>query len=155
MFLTFGGVFPDGATEEDLLRHLPAAAGPAVHPVPLADGSKRLIWTTFTSQQIDIDVRQPATPATTCSVLDRLADAGVAQRAARRRRVRRQDAGHDAAFMTPRPSRSSTTSTARATTRGLEVLVEVHSHYRQQIEIARDRWTGSTTSRSRRWCCTR
>jgi sucrose phosphorylase len=37
---------------------------------------------------------------------------------------------------------------------GMEVLVEIHSHYRQQIEIARAS-TGSTTSRCRRSCCTR
>ena len=31
MFLSYGKVFPDGATEKDLKRHLPPAAQPALH----------------------------------------------------------------------------------------------------------------------------
>lgn len=44
--------------------------------------------------------------------------------------------------------------TEQARSLGLEVLVEVHSYFHKQIEIGRGS-IGSTTSRCRRWSCTR
>jgi sucrose phosphorylase len=61
MFLTFGTVFPDGAAEDTLTRLCRPRPGLPFSPHVLADGSKALMWTTFTPQQIDMDVRHPAT----------------------------------------------------------------------------------------------
>jgi sucrose phosphorylase len=73
MFLTFGTVFPDGAAEDTLTRLYRPRPGLPFSPYVLADGSKALVWTTFTPQQIDIDVRHPATRAYLLHVLDKLA----------------------------------------------------------------------------------
>ena len=53
----------------------------------------------------------------------------------RRGRLRGQTAG-TTCFMTPRRSSSSTGSPRRRAHRGIEVLVEMHSHYRRPVEIA-------------------
>jgi sucrose phosphorylase len=63
MFLTYGTVFPGGATEEMLLRLYRPRPGLPFTPYLLGTGSKALMWTTFTPQQIDVDVSHPATRA--------------------------------------------------------------------------------------------
>ncbi|HZO66776.1 MAG TPA: sucrose phosphorylase [Kribbellaceae bacterium] len=136
MFLTFAGVFPEGATEDMLMRLYRPRPGLPFTPYQLADGTRRLVWTTFTSRQIDVDVRHPVTHDYLVRVLDRLATARV-------RRVRLDAVGYavktpgQTSFMTPETFRFIDDVTAWCRERGLEVLVEVHSYYRQQIEIAK------------------
>lgn len=136
MFLTLGAVFPDGATEADLLRiHRPRPGLPFT-PVTLADGGRRLVWTTFTSRQVDLDVRHPATRRYLDAVLARLASAGVAM-------VRLDAVGYavkaagTSCFMTGATFAFIEELAARAHELGLEVLVEVHAHVGRQIAIAR------------------
>lgn len=136
MFLTLGSVFPQGAREEDLLRLYRPRPGLPFTPYTLADGSKRLAWTTFTPQQIDIDVGNQVTRDYLQRVLDQLAAAGVS-------RVRLDAVGYAVktpgltSFMTPETFRFIDEITRWCHQRGLGVLVEVHSHYQQQVEIAR------------------
>jgi sucrose phosphorylase len=136
MFLTLAGAFPQGATEEDLVRLYRPRPGLPFTPFQLADGTKRLVWTTFTPQQVDVDVRHPTTQEYLIRVLDRLAAAQV-------RRVRLDAVGYAVktpgltSFMTPETFSFIDDVTAWCRERGLEVLVEVHSYYRQQIEIAK------------------
>ena len=59
LFLTLDGVFPDGATEHDLLAIYRPRPGLPFTPMTLADGTRRHLWTTFTPEQIDIDVAHP------------------------------------------------------------------------------------------------
>ncbi|MEL7341584.1 MAG: alpha-amylase family glycosyl hydrolase, partial [Bacteroidota bacterium] len=59
LFLSMSQVFPEGATEEELLTIYRPRPGLPYSVTSLADGSKRLFWTTFTSNQIDIDVEHP------------------------------------------------------------------------------------------------
>ena len=136
MFLTFDGLFPGGATEDDLLTIYRPRPGLPFTAMRLG-GRKRLVWTTFTSQQIDLDLRDERARGYLTEVVDLLAEHGVTHGARRRRRVRGEDAGHvvlhDPADV--RLHRGAVGAAARA--RGLEVLVEVHSYYRRQIEIAR------------------
>jgi sucrose phosphorylase len=135
MFLTFDRVFPDGATEQDLLRVYRPRPGLPLTDVTLADGSRRIMWTTFTSQQVDLDVNDPSTVDYLRSILDRFANAGV-------KIVRLDAVGY--AVKTPGTSSFVTTETRAfidqlsswAAERGIEVLVEIHSHYEHQIEIA-------------------
>ncbi|MGL4743570.1 MAG: sucrose phosphorylase [Dermatophilaceae bacterium] len=135
MFLTLGGVFPTGATEEDLTRLYRPRPGLPFTSYQLADGTRRLCWTTFTPQQVDVDVRHLATRAYLLRVLDRMAEAGV-------RRVRLDAVGYavktpgDTSFMTPETFAFIGELTGWCRQRGLEVLVEVHSYYERQIEIA-------------------
>ena len=69
MFLTYGTAFPEGATEDTLTRLYRPRPGLPFSPYTLADGRKKLIWTTFTPQQVDLDVRHPVTRAYLLRVL--------------------------------------------------------------------------------------
>ena len=136
MFLTLGGVFPDGVRESDLLRIYRPRPGLPFTKKRLADGTERLLWTTFTSEQIDIYVRDPAGREYLTRILDQFQDAGV--------RVIRLDAvGYaikkpgTSCFMIPETFDFIAELRADANVRGMEVLVEIHAHYRDQIEIAK------------------
>jgi sucrose phosphorylase len=136
MFLTLGGVYPDGVAEEELLRIYRPRPGLPFTPVTRADGTRRLAWTTFTPQQIDIDVAHPRGRAYLRDVLGALAAGGVSL-------VRMDAVGYavktpgTGSFMTPETFAFIASLTEEARGLGLEVLVEVHSHWRRQVEIAR------------------
>jgi sucrose phosphorylase len=57
MFLTYERIFPNGATETDLLKIYRPRPGLPFTKMRLNDGTECLMWTTFTSEQIDIEVR--------------------------------------------------------------------------------------------------
>lgn len=136
MFLTLDKVFPDGAREADLLRIYRPRPGLPLTPVTLADRTRRIVWTTFTSGQIDLDVSATATRDYLAAILDRFAAHGI-------RMVRLDAVGY--AVKTPGTSSFMTDDTfafigeltEQAHARGIEVLVEVHSYWRTQVEIAR------------------
>jgi sucrose phosphorylase len=136
MFLTLGTVFPDGATEQSLLRLYRPRPGLPFTTYTHADGSRRLVWTTFTPQQVDIDVQSPQGQAYLMAVLDAVTDAGTAV-------VRLDAVGYavktpgTSSFMTEPTFGFIDRFTHECRERGLEVLVEVHSHHQQQVEIAR------------------
>ena len=136
MFLTLGSAFPGGATEEDLLRLYRPRPGLPFTRYTLADGSERLVWTTFTPQQIDVDVHNVRTRAYFQEVLDAIAGAGA-------RSVRLDAVGYAVktpglnSFMTPETFDFIDEVTAWCHQRDLRVLVEVHSHYERQVEIAK------------------
>jgi sucrose phosphorylase len=135
MFLTFDRAFPEGATEQDLLRVYRPRPGLPLTDVTLTDGSRRIVWTTFTSTQIDLDVRHPATAAYLRSILDRFADAGVSI-------VRLDAVGYavktpgTSSFVTPETKAFIDELSSWSAERGIEVLVEIHSHYEHQVELA-------------------
>src|SRR4029453_7043210 len=136
MFLTYGRVFPHGASESDLLAlNTPRPGLPfAAHEIARAD--KVLLWTTFTSDQIDIDVSHPEAQRYLASILDRLHDAGI-------RAIRLDAVGFavkragTSCFMIPETFGFIAGLTAQAHALGMEVLVEVHGHYQAQIDVAR------------------
>ena len=136
MFLTLDGVFPDGATEQDLLAIYRPRPGLPFTPMTLADGSRRILWTTFTPEQIDIDVNHPQGIRYLDSILQKLAANGV-------RMVRLDAVGYaikkrgDSSFMMKETFDFIRGFSERARQLGLEVLVEIHSYYQRQIEIAR------------------
>ncbi|WP_263731508.1 sucrose phosphorylase [Cellulomonas sp. SG140] len=135
MFLTLSSVYPDGVTEEELAGIYRPRPGLPFTPMTLG-GRRRLVWTTFTAEQVDLDVRDPLAWEYLTSVIDALTGAGV--------RMLRLDAvgytgkepGTDC-FMTPSAHALTDRITAYAHEHGAQVLVEVHGHYRQQLEIAR------------------
>ncbi len=136
LFLTMDSVFPAGATEEQLLAIYRPRPGLPFTAATLADGRRRLLWTTFTAQQADIDVQHPQGRAYLSGILDTLAGAGV-------RMVRLDAVGYaikkagGSCFMMPETFDFIGEFAAEAHARGIEVLVEIHSYYRRQIEIAR------------------
>ncbi|WP_159808691.1 sucrose phosphorylase [Cellulomonas citrea] len=134
MFLTLGSVFPAGATEDALAQIYRPRPGLPFTPYRLG-GEPRLVWTTFTGEQIDIDVRSPTGREYLVSILDTLSRAGVTM-------IRLDAVGYaiktagTSCFMTPETFEFIDELTALAHARDLEVLVEVHSFYRRQVEIA-------------------
>jgi sucrose phosphorylase len=136
MFLTMGRVFPNGARESDLLRIYRPRPGLPFTKTRLASGAEHLLWTTFTSEQIDIDVRHSEGWHYLTRILDQFQQAGI--------RVIRLDAvGYaikkpgTSCFMIPETFDFIAELKSHANTRGIEVLVEIHTHYRDQIEIAK------------------
>ncbi|WP_085316420.1 sucrose phosphorylase [Derxia lacustris] len=135
LFLTFGQVFTDGATEQDLLGIYRPRPGLPFTFTTLANGERRILWTTFTPQQIDINVRHPQGSAYLASILKTFSENGI-------RMVRLDAVGYaiksagSNCFMTEATFDFIGEFAAQARELGIEVLVEIHSYYRRQIEIA-------------------
>lgn len=134
MFLTMSTIFPDGATEEDLVGiYRPRPGLPFTHYNWA--GKTRLVWTTFTPQQVDIDTDSAEGWAYLTSILDRLAASNV-------KFIRLDAVGYGAkeanssCFMTPKTFKLIERIKEEGERRGLETLIEVHSYYRKQVEIA-------------------
>jgi len=134
MFLTLSSVFPDGATEADLARVYRPRPGLPFTTMTLG-GERRLVWTTFTSDQVDIDLRAPEAWDYLDSVVDALTAGGVTQIRLDAVGYTGKQAGTDC-FMTPFTDEYTERIVQRAHARGASVLVEVHGHHTQQIEIA-------------------
>ena len=136
LFLTMGSVFPNGATEKDLLTVYRPRPGMPFTCTTLANGEKKFLWTTFTPQQLDIDVHHPQGRAYLDGILDAFAANGVNM-------VRLDAVGYavkkpgTSCFMLPETFDFIAEFAARAKALGIEVLVEVHSYYTRQIEIAK------------------
>ena len=136
LFLTYDRVFRDGAREPELA----ALQGPrpslpfTKHETPR--GEQVLLWTTFTSDQIDIDVQHPEGRRYLTAVLTRLHDAGI-------RAIRLDAVGYaikkagTSCFMIPETFAFIADLTAQARALGMDVLVEVHGHHQDQIDVAR------------------
>jgi sucrose phosphorylase len=136
LFLTFDAVFPHGATEQDLLAIYRPRPGLPLTTMTLANGEKRVLWTTFTPQQIDINVMHPQGQAYLRSILHTLAHNNV-------KMVRLDAVGYAikkagaSCFMMPQTYAFIDAFAAQAKALGIEVLVEIHAHYKTQLEIAK------------------
>lgn len=136
LFLTMDAVFPRGATEADLLAIYRPRPGLPFSAITLASGERRLLWTTFTASQIDIDVHHAQGAAYLQSILQVFADNGI-------RMVRLDAVGYaikkagDSCFMMAETHAFIAAFAAQAKALGIEVLVEIHAYFGRQIEIAR------------------
>jgi sucrose phosphorylase len=135
LFLTMDRVFPNGATEADLLTIYRPRPGLPFSYVTLKNNQKRLLWTTFSKQQIDINATHPQGKAYLQSVMQTLHDNGI-------RMVRFDAIGYavkkpgSSCFMIPETFAFIKYLTQQAANLDIEVLVEIHSHFLRQIEIA-------------------
>ena len=135
LFLTLDRVFPQGAREADLLKVYRPRPGLPLTTAQLASGDKRVLWTTFTPQQLDIDVEHPAGRSYLSGILRTLAASGI-------RMVRLDAVGYaikragESCFMMPETFAFIDRFAAEARALGIEVLVEIHAYHRRQIEIA-------------------
>ncbi len=135
LFLTLQAVFPRGAHEHDLTEIYRPRPGLPFRPVTLENGEKRILWTTFTPQQLDIDVRHRQGRAYLESILRTFSEYGI-------RAIRLDAVGYAIkragtnCFMLPETFEFIGELTELARSLGMEVLVEVHSHYLRQIDIA-------------------
>lgn len=135
MFLTYSRVFREGARESDLLvLSSPRPTLPFTKHTN-AHGEQILLWTTFTSDQIDIDVRDPEGRRYLESVLARLHASQV-------RAIRLDAIGYaikrsgTSCFMIPETRAFIDDITAQAHALNMDVLVEVHGPYQTQLEVA-------------------
>ncbi|OYT93414.1 MAG: sucrose phosphorylase [Burkholderiales bacterium PBB3] len=135
LFLTYDAVFPQGATQADLLSiYRPRPGLPFT--AATVKGERQLLWTTFTAKQVDIDVQHPTGQKYLSSILRKFADNGI-------RAIRLDAAGYaikkagDSCFMMPETFTFIDAFATEAKALGIEVLVEIHSHHRRQIEIAK------------------
>jgi len=136
LFLGYSTVFPKGATETDLMSIYRPRPNLPFSMFKLNDGSVKLIWTTFTSNQIDIDVNNEIGIKYLESILDTFEKSGV-------KMIRLDAAGYaikkqgTSCFMIDETYEFISQLTEKAKAKGIEVLVEIHSYYKTQIEIAK------------------
>lgn len=101
----------------------------------LDNGESVNFWTTFSANQLDINVEVDAGKVYLDGVLQKFADAGV-------RNIRLDAAGYaikrrgTSCFMLPETFEFIGSLSDRAAELGMDALVEVHSHYETQIAIA-------------------
>ena len=137
MFLTPEHVF-DGAPspEEVAAIYRPRPTSPFTM-VDFDDGARRMVWTTFTDQQIDIDVEHPLGWAYLEGILDRFAATGITS-------VRLDAVGYaikragTSCFMLPETIDFIRHLTEVCHERSMSVLVEMHGHHLDQLAIAAD-----------------
>jgi len=135
LFLTREDVFPNGFSDADMRRIYRPRPGLPFTKIVLEDGRERMFWTTFTSQQVDINVNDVEGRRYLDAVLSQLHNAGV-------RAIRLDAVGYaikkpgTSCFMIPETFSFIDALTSRAKELEMGVLVEVHSYYRRQIEIA-------------------
>jgi sucrose phosphorylase len=134
LFHTLDSVFPHGARESDLLTVFRPRPGLPLTLKTIA-GRPRLMWTTFTEHQMDLDLSGPAAWHYLEEVLRLLATHGV-------RHVRLDAVGYVAkaagtsCFLTPDTYRLVDRLTDLTHSLGLDVLAEVHAHHTRQRELA-------------------
>ncbi len=136
MFLMPETVFADGMTDADLARIYRPRPSVPFTTFELVDGSERLVWTTFTSEQVDIDVRDPMGRDYLSEIIRKLSEHGV-------KLVRLDAVGYaiktpgTSCFMTPETFAFIEDLTQEIHALDMEVLVEVHSHFETQVAVAR------------------
>ena len=136
MFLSpldvFDGRMPTDTERSAIYRPRPT---PPFHDVEFSDGSVRSVWSTFTHEQIDLDVESAAGWAYLIEILDRFSDAEVdlVRLDAIGYAIKRADTS---CFMIPETYEFIEQLAAAARVRGMDVLVEVHGYHRDQIDVA-------------------
>ncbi len=136
LFVTYDDVFPGGASGAEILEIYRARPLLPFSPKTLRDNSKRLLWTTFTSEQVDINIQSESGRRYVSAIVQTLSSNGV-------RALRLDAVGYTvkkrgtSCFMLPETIDLISALVKEAKTHRMEVLVEVHSHYATQIELAR------------------
>jgi sucrose phosphorylase len=135
LFLTRDAVFPQGASDAELKAIYRPRPGVPFTPMTMGDGRQEVLWTTFTAKQIDINVQHAQGRAYLSSILQRFSECGI-------RMIRLDAVGYaikqagTSCFMLPETYQFIGEFAAQARALGIEVLVEIHSYHRKQIEIA-------------------
>jgi len=139
LFLKREDVFPasekDSSCAADIDRIYRPRPGTPFTSIELNDGSAFDFWTTFSARQLDINVEIGAGRAYLDSILERFADAAI-------REIRLDAAGYAIkrrgtnCFMLPETFDFIAELSEQAAGLGIETLVEIHSYYQTQIDIA-------------------
>jgi len=135
LFLKRSDIFPDDSTATQIDKIYRPRPGLPFTTLTLDDGTVQEFWTTFSPQQLDINVECPQGQAYLESILDVFTESGI-------RGIRLDAAGYaikrrdTACFMLPETFDFIELLRAAAAERKMDVLVEIHSHYQTQIDIA-------------------
>ena len=136
LFLTRDTVFPHGASDAELAAIYRPRPGQPFVEVTLQTGEKVVLWATFTEHQLDIDVQHALGQDYLDRVLRTLSGNGVSM-------VRLDAVGYaikkpgTSCFMLPETFDFISEIAAQAAALGIEVLVEIHSYFQRQVEIAK------------------
>lgn len=136
LFITEKKIFPNGLNKEQLAKIYRPRPGRCFSKYQLADGNDIEFWTTFTRNQVDIDVNSSAGKNYLTRILKKFSENNI-------KLIRLDAAGYaikkanSSCFMLPQTYDFIDQLTQQAKQLGMETLVEIHSHYKTQIEIAK------------------
>ena len=136
LFLTKDSVFPNGLSDEDRAKIYRPRPGSCFSTYRLADGSEVEFWTTFTANQIDINVHSKAGQDYLNRVLARFHESKV-------NLIRLDAAGYaikkpgTSCFMIEESFEFVDQLAKQANRLGMTTLAEIHSHHMTQIDIAK------------------
>ena len=137
LFLKKADLFPDDDpdTVKDIARIYRPRPGLPFTPVAVDGMGDVDFWTTFSPNQLDINVENAGGRAYLDSILERFAEAAI-------REVRLDAAGYavkrrgTSCFMLPETFDFIAALSQQASSLGIDTLVEIHSHYETQIAVA-------------------
>lgn len=136
MFLKEQDIFPDGITAEQAKQIYRPRPGSCFSSKILKSGEKVNFWTTFTENQIDINVESSAGKAYLENVLTLFAKNGV-------KAIRLDAAGYalkradTSCFMTDESFAFIDQLSKCANELGMETIAEIHSYYKTQVDVAK------------------
>ncbi|MEQ8204937.1 MAG: sucrose phosphorylase [Woeseia sp.] len=135
LFLKKTDIYPDYPLDPEVANIYRPRPGPPFTTIKLDSGLEQEFWTTFSANQLDINVESTQGRAYLERILDTFAAAGV-------REIRLDAAGYAIkrrgtnCFMLPETFDFIGAVSESAAKRGIYSLVEIHSHYQTQIDIA-------------------
>jgi len=136
LFLTKDKVFPNGLDEEQQEKIYRPRPGSCFTQFSLAKNEVADFWTTFTDNQIDIDVTSLTGKDYLARILTTFSESKI-------KIIRLDAAGYaikksgTSCFMLEETFEFIDELTHKANKLGIETLVEIHSYYQTQIEIAK------------------
>lgn len=136
LFLTKDKVFADGLSKEQLAKVYRPRPGSCFTNFSLPDNTTEEFWTTFTDNQIDIDVTSEMGQQYLSRILTTFSDNNI-------KIIRLDAAGYaikkagTSCFMLDETFDFIDELTKKANKLGIETLVEIHSYYQTQIDIAK------------------
>ena len=136
LFLTKDKVFPDGATNEQIALIPRPKSTDSFTSYRLGSGEEVNFWTTFTDSQIDLDVESALGRQYLFKVINTFAENNI-------KYIRLDAAGFaikkagTSCFMIDETFDFINELSTMANELGMKSLVEIHSYYKTQIEIAK------------------
>ena len=136
LFLTKEDVFPNGMSNQEQQAIYRPRPGSCFTPMKCGDGQTYDFWTTFTDNQIDINVKVEAGIAYLNNVLTKFSANNV--------NIIRLDAAGYAikqagtnCFMLDETFAYLDKLSKQANDLGMETIAEIHSHYQTQVDVAK------------------
>ena len=136
LFIKKEDIFPNGMDQQQADLIYRPRPGSCFSEYQLSNGEAVDFWTTFTSNQVDINVETPAGEKYLAKILTQFSDANI-------KMIRLDAAGYaikragTSCFMLDQTFDFINKLSSQANELGITSLVEIHSYYKTQIEIAK------------------